>query len=319
METIETAATPGIAGVQSPAQPTGPDDITAAVIRRHDACPQARLREIMQALVAHLHGFVSEVGLTPAEWAAAIGILTATGEITDERRQEFILWSDALGVSMLVDALANRVPEGATESTVLGPFYVPGAPLRELGESMAERDSTGTPAWVHGRVLDTAGAPIAGAELDIWQNDADMLYAVQQQDGPEEHLRGRYRTREDGSFAFITVRPVPYPIPDDGPVGRMLGSTGRHPWRPAHIHAIVRAPGHRTVVTHIFDEQSAYLDSDTVFAVKPSLLRRFAARAADDPQRPPGIGDVPWVSLETDFVLAPGEDAGAIVDPGRTA
>ncbi len=142
---------------------TSPADITAAVIRRYDDCPDPRLREIMQALVAHLHGFVTEVDLTPAEWTAAIRVLTATGEITDERRQEFILWSDALGVSMLVDALANPTPAGATESTVLGPFYVPGSPLREHGESMAEKDSVGTPAWVHGRVLDTRGEPIAGA------------------------------------------------------------------------------------------------------------------------------------------------------------
>jgi hydroxyquinol 1,2-dioxygenase len=299
-------------------QRTSPADITAAVIRRYERCPDPRLREIMQSLVAHLHGLITEVGLTPDEWTAAIRILTATGEITDERRQEFILWSDSMGVSMLVDALANPVPEGATESTVLGPFYVSGSPLREYGASMAEKDSIGTPAWVHGRVLDTGGTAIAGAELDVWQNDADMLYAVQKQDGPEDHLRGRYRTREDGGFSFVTVRPVPYPIPDDGPVGRMLRATGRHPWRPAHIHVVVRAPGHRTIVTHLFDERSEYLDSDTVFAVKPSLLRHFAERAADDPERPPGI-DGPWVSLETDIVLAPGDAGASIVDPGRTA
>jgi catechol 1,2-dioxygenase len=299
-------------------QRSDPADITAAVIRRYEACSDPRLREIMQAFVAHLHGFITEVDLTPEEWTAAIRTLTATGEITDERRQEFILWSDSLGVSMLVDALANPVPEGATESTVLGPFYVAGSPLREYGESMAEKGSVGTPAWIHGRVLDIDGNPIAGAELDVWQNDADMLYAVQKPEGPEDHLRGRYRTRDDGSFSFVTVRPVPYPIPDDGPVGRMLQATGRHPWRPAHVHAVVRAPGHRTIVTHIFDEQSEYLDSDSVFAVKPSLLRHFVERAADDPERPPGVSG-PWVSLETDFVLVPGEGGASIVDPGRTA
>ncbi len=163
-------------------------------------------------------------------------MLTATGDITDERRQEFILWSDALGLSMLVDALAHELPAGATESTVLGPFYVPGSPLREYGESMVREEGAGVPAWVYGRVLDVAGAPIAGAELDVWQNGADMLYAVQRPEAEEDHLRGRFLTRDDGSYAFVAVRPVPYPIPDDGPVGRMLAATGRHPWRPAHIH-----------------------------------------------------------------------------------
>jgi catechol 1,2-dioxygenase len=195
---------------------------------------------------------------------------------------------------------------------------VPGSPLREYGESMAEKDSVGTPAWIHGRVLDIDGSAIADAELDVWQNDADMLYAVQKPEGPEDHLRGRYLTRDDGSFSFVTVRPVPYPIPDDGPVGRMLRATGRHPWRPAHIHAVVRAPGHRTIVTHIFDERSEYLGSDSVFAVKPSLLRHFDERSADDPERPAGVSG-PWVSLETDIVLVPGEGGAPIVDPGRTA
>ena len=247
-----------------------------------------------------------------------IQTLTSTGHITDERRQEFILWSDALGLSTLVDALAHELPPGATESTVLGPFYVPGSPEREYGESMVLESGAGVPALVHGRVLDVDGSPIAGAELDVWQNGADMLYAVQRPEAEEDHLRGRYLTRDDGTYAFVAVRPVPYPIPHDGPVGRMLEATGRHPWRPAHIHIIVRAPGYKTVTTHVFDATSEYLDSDTVFAVKASLLRTFVERSAEDPDRPAGI-DGPWVSLENDIVLAPGEDGGALVDPGRTA
>jgi hydroxyquinol 1,2-dioxygenase len=296
---------------------TTPADITAAVIASFDHADDPRLRELMQALARHLHAFASEVSLTEEEWQAAIGALTATGHITDERRQEFILWSDALGLSMLVDALANPLPPGATESTVLGPFYVPGSPKREYGESMAS-EPAGTPAWVHGRVLDTDGEPIAGAELDVWQNGDDRLYAVQRPEAPEDHLRGRYTAREDGSYAFVAVRPVPYPIPYDGPVGQMLDATGRHPWRPAHIHMIVRAPGYRTVTTHIFDRDSEYLDSDAVFAVKPSLLREFVERDADDPERPAGV-DGTWVSVENDIVLAPGADGGEVVDPGRTA
>jgi len=284
---------------------TTPADITAAVLASFEGCEDARLREIMQALARHLHEFAAEVGLTEHEWQEAIRVLTATGHITDERRQEFILWSDSLGLSMLVDALANPLPEGATESTELGPFYVPDSPARDYGESMAS-EPAGTPAWVHGRVLSVDGSPIAGAELDVWQNGDDRLYAVQRPEAPEDHLRGRYTTREDGGYAFLAVRPVPYPIPYDGPVGKMLDSTGRHPWRPAHIHMIVRAPGYRPVTTHIFDRESDNLDSDAVFAVKPSLLRDFVPRSADDPDKPPGV-DGDWVSVENDIVLAPAE------------
>jgi hydroxyquinol 1,2-dioxygenase len=295
--------------------PVAPEAITAQVLARFGSTPDPRLREIMSALVAHLHAFVTEVELTEAEWAAAIAALTATGEITDDKRQEFILWSDTLGVSMLVDAIAHRAPSGATESTVLGPFYVADSPLRSYGADLAEQEA-GTPAWVHGRVLDLEGAPIAAAELDVWQNGDNRLYAVQDSDAPDDHLRGRFETDAEGRFAFRAVRPVPYPIPDDGPVGRMLAATGRHPWRPAHIHIVVRAPGFKSVTTHIFDAESEYLGDDTVFAVKPSLLRRFEARAADDPERPEGI-EAEWVSLELDLVLAPG-DAAAVTDLGRT-
>jgi hydroxyquinol 1,2-dioxygenase len=296
---------------------TTPADITAAARASFDGCTDPRLRELMQSLVTHLHGFAVETSLTEDEWRRMIATLTATGDITDARRQEFILWSDALGLSMLVDALAHELPPGATESTVIGPFYVPGSPQREYGESMVQEEGAGVPAWVYGRVLDVDGNPIAGAELDVWQNGADMLYAVQRPEAEEDHLRGRYLTRDDGTYAFVAVRPVPYPIPHDGPVGRMLEAVGRHPWRPAHIHIIVRAPGYKTVTTHVFDATSDYLDSDTVFAVKPSLLRTFVERSPDDPERPAGV-DGEWVSLENDIVLAPGDDDGAVVDPGRT-
>jgi hydroxyquinol 1,2-dioxygenase len=296
---------------------TTPEDITAAVVASFEDCQDPRLREILQSLARHLHGFAREVGLTQEEWEAGIRILTATGDITDERRQEFILWSDALGLSMLVDALAHRLPAGATESTVLGPFYVAGSPVRGYGESIAA-EPAGTPAWVHGRVLSVDGAPLADAELDIWQNGDNRMYAVQDPEAPEEHLRGRFRSRADGTYAFLAVRPSPYTIPDDGPVGGMLAAGGRHPWRPAHIHMIVRAPGFRTLTTHIFDAASDYLDSDAVFAVKPSLMREFVARPADDPERPAGV-EGEWYSVENDVVLVPGDDGGPVADPGRTA
>jgi hydroxyquinol 1,2-dioxygenase len=298
---------------------TTPADITARAVSSFEGCSDPRLRALMQSLVSHLHAFAVETSLTESEWRELIAVLTATGDITDERRQEFILWSDSLGLSMLVDALAHELPPGATESTVLGPFYVPGSPAREYGESMVIEAGAGVPAWVYGRVLDVSGEPIAGAEVDVWQNGADMLYAVQRPDAEEDHLRGRYLTRDDGTYAFIAVRPVPYPIPHDGPVGRMLEATGRHPWRPAHIHIIVRARGYKTVTTHVFDATSTYLDSDAVFAVKESLLRTFVERSPDDPERPAGVPEGEWVSLENDIVLAPGEDDGAVVDPGRTA
>jgi catechol 1,2-dioxygenase len=266
------------------------------------------LREIMRTLVRHLHAFATEVHLTEAEWAAAIEILTRTGHITSETRQEFILWSDALGMSMLVDALAHTGsgldPRGVTESTVLGPFWTPDAPLRAYGESIAEDPQSGTPAWVHGTVLSADGEPIAGAMLDIWQNGADGLYTVQKPETDEAHLRGRFQTRADGSYAFLGVRPIPYTIPDDGPVGAMLAATGRHPWRPAHIHMIVTAPGYQRLQTHIFDSESRYLDSDAVFAVKRSLVREFVPRSADDADRPAGVHEA-WCSVENDLVLAP--------------
>jgi hydroxyquinol 1,2-dioxygenase len=291
---------------------TTPEEITSAVVASFDGA-SPRLRELMSVLVRHLHEFAIEVGLTQEEWAEGIKILTDTGHLTDDKRQEFILWSDALGLSMLVDALEHDLPEGATESTVLGPFFVANSPLRGYGENIAEQ-SAGDPIWVHGRVLSIDGQPIAGAELDVWQNGDNRLYAVQDPNAADEHLRGRFKTRDDGSYAFLGVRPVPYTIPDDGPVGRMLASTGRHPWRPAHLHIIVRAPGHRTLTTHIFDAASDYLDSDAVFAVKRSLLRRFVRHSADDPETPPGVvGD--WYSVENDLVLAPEEPE----EPDRSA
>jgi catechol 1,2-dioxygenase len=286
---------------------TAPGDITRAALASFSDCPDERLRALVEALTTHLHAFATEVGLTLDEWTAGIRLLTETGTITDEHRQEFVLWSDTLGLSMLVDALANP-SEHATESTVLGPFYVPDAPLRGYGEPISE-EPAGDPAWMHGVVRGTDGTPIAGAEVDVWQNGDNRLYAVQDPNAPEEHLRGRFTTREDGGYAFLAVRPVPYTIPSDGPVGAMLRATGRHPWRPAHIHLIVRAEGYAPLTTHVFDRASDYLDSDAVFAVKPSLLRDFVPRSADDPETPPGVSGR-WYSVRNDLVLAPAGHRG---------
>ncbi len=278
-----------------------PREITASAEASFAGCENERLRFLMQALVRHVHAFVQEVGLTESEWRVAVDALTETGRITNEQRQEFILWSDALGVSMLVDALAHPKPPGATESTVLGPFWVADSPRREYGEAIFD-SAAGEPAWIQGHVLDLDGRPIGDASLDVWQNDATLLYGVQDPEAPEAHLRGRFRTRPDGGYAFLGVRPVAYPIPDDGPVGAMLAATGRHPWRPAHIHVIVSAPGYQTLTTHFFDADSDYLTSDAVFAVKPSLIRRFVERGAEDDDRPPSVTGR-WWSMENDIVL----------------
>jgi protocatechuate 3,4-dioxygenase beta subunit len=251
--------------------------LTGEVIRRLAATPDERLRTVMQALVRHLHAFVTEVRLTDAEWAAGIRFLTEVGQLSDQSRQEFVLLSDTLGVSTLVDLVNHGgEDEQLTETTILGPFYVPDSPWRDPGASMVEYDDGGEPAVLRGTVRSLSGQPIAGATLDVWQNAATGYYAVQQPDvQPATNLRGRYRSDADGRFHIRTVRPVPYPIPDDGPVGKLAAATGRHPWRAAHIHAIVSANGYLPVVTHVFDSQSDYLDSDAVFGVKQSLIRDF--------------------------------------------
>lgn len=278
-----------------------PEEIAAQVVESFAACEDERLRELMQSLVVHLHAFAREVRLTRDEWTQAMTVLAETGRITSGDRQEFILWSDALGLSMGVDALADNRDPRATESTVEGPFWAPHAPVRGHGDSIAEKPG-GVPLWMHGRVTDLDGNPIAGAEIDVWQNAPNQLYAVQDATAPHDHLRGKFRTGPDGTYAFLAVRPTPYPIPDDGPVGAMLRATGRSPWRPAHIHVAVSAPGFQTLVTHIFDSDSDFLDTDAVFAVKPSLIKTLVEHAATDPGRPQGV-DERWFSTEVDFVL----------------
>ena len=217
---------------------------TAAVLERMSGCSDARLKQIMTSVVTHLHAVVREVEPTMDEWMAAIRFLTETGQKCDDKRQEFILLSDTLGVSMLVDAINNRKPSGATESTVLGPFHVAGAPKKAMGDTIS-LDGKGDPAYVSGRVVDQGGKPIAGALLDVWQTSSDGAYDVQDPSQPEMNLRGLFTTGADGRFFFRTVKPKHYSIPTDGPVGKMLIALGRHPMRPAHIHFIVGAPGLR--------------------------------------------------------------------------
>ncbi|HEX4216344.1 MAG TPA: dioxygenase [Candidatus Dormibacteraeota bacterium] len=247
----------------------GRERLLAEVTRSFGGASDARLVEVLQALAGHLHGFASEVDLTRDEWRAAIDFLTRTGQACGPTRQEFVLLSDVLGLSSLVEM--DDV-DSATEGTVLGPFYAPDSPFRDLGASILEGEQAGEPLLVRGRVTDPGGGPLAGAVLDVWQNAANRLYAVQDRGQHPHNLRGRFRAGEDGAFTFRTIRPVPYPIPDDGPVGRLLRAAGRHPWRAAHIHVIASAPNHRTVTTHVFDAESDYLDSDAVFGVRESLI-----------------------------------------------
>ena len=246
------------------------ETLTQAVIERISGTPDPRLKEVMTSLIRHLHAFVRETKPTPQEWFAGIQFLTETGRMCDDRRQEFILTSDTLGVSMLVDFLNYGKHPGATESTVLGPFFVQGAKEIPIGGTIARAGTPGKPALVLGSVKDVQGRPLAGATVDVWQSGSDGFYDVQKTDG--ENLRGTLKADGKGEFWFRTVVPQYYPIPTDGPVGRMLKDTGRHPMRPGHLHFMLRAPGYRDLVTHLFTSGDPYLDSDVVFGVKESLV-----------------------------------------------
>ncbi len=284
------------------ARATTPDDITAEVIRRLEATPNPRLREITMSLVSHLHAFVKDVGLTEAEWFEGIRFLTDTGHMCDDKRQEFILLSDTLGVSMVVDLITHRRRDGATESTVFGPFHRDGAPELPLGGNIGPRDA-GMPTFVDGCVRDVGGDPIAGARLDVWQTDSVGLYDSQTATPTDLHMRGIFRTNDDGRYLFRTVRPVHYQIPSDGPVGRLLRATGRHPWRPAHIHFVVSADGYEPVTTHIFDAIDPYLNSDAVFAVKDSLICAFVEHTVEDEDARRLGQAAPFCTARFDFVL----------------
>ena len=278
-------------------------DLTDDVVRSWSGTPDPRLREVMTSLTRHLHAFVEEVGLTQPEWAHAVGYLTRVGQTCDEVRQEFILLSDVLGVSMLVDEITHGTPAGATESTVLGPFHVVDSPPRSLGDDIS-LDGVGDPVVVAGRVRDLEGRPVPGASVDVWQASADGFYDVQQPDlQPERNLRGLFTADDQGRYWFRTVLPKWYPIPDDGPVGDLLAATGRHPNRPAHVHLIAGAAGHAALTTHVFLAGSPWLDSDAVFGVKGSLVREVLE--VDDAERAATYGvSAPFSLLEFDVVLS---------------
>ena len=277
-------------------------NLTDAVLARLGGAQNPRFKQIMSSLVRHLHDFVRDVELTEAEWFAAIEFLTATGQKCDAKRQEFILLSDTLGVSMLVDAINHRKPGGATESTVFGPFYVHGSPSLKPWANIAE-GVTGEPTFMSGYVKSTAGKAIPGAQLDLWQTDGEGFYDVQLPALNTMQARGKITTDAHGYYGFRTIKPVSYPIPTDGPVGKMLNGMGRHPYRPAHIHVIVSAPGFEPVTTHVFVKGDPYLPSDAVFGVKNSLIAEFTKHengAAPDGSQMNGV----FYDVTFDFVLA---------------
>lgn len=277
---------------------------SAEVVTARNANAQdARLRQVMEVITRKLHEAVKEIEPTEAEWFRAIQFLTQTGQMCTDWRQEYILLSDVLGVSMLVDAINNRKPSGASESTVLGPFHVADAPELPMGSDIC-LDQKGEPMRVSGRILDTAGNPISGAKIDVWQANDEGFYDVQQKGlQPDFNLRGVFRTGADGRYFFKGVKPRFYPIPDDGPVGKLLVNLGRHPYRPAHLHYIVEAAGFDRLVTHIFDPDDPYIQSDAVFGVKESLLAEF--KKISDPKVIEAAGfHAPFYDVTFDFVLS---------------
>jgi hydroxyquinol 1,2-dioxygenase len=276
---------------------------TQTVLASLQNAPDARLREILLSLVRLLHDFVEEVGLTEAEWAQGIHFLTRAGQICTDKRQELILLSDTLGVSMLVDAINHPSSGGCTENTVFGPFHVEGSPERPFGADI-RGGLAGELTHVLGRVLSTGGRPLADATIEVWQVRPDMLYDVQDPETPGMQLRATFRTGIDGAYSFWTLKPVSYPIPCDGPAGELLKASGRHPWRPAHIHFRIRAPGHRAVVTHLFVAGDEYLRSDAVFGVKDSLVVEFRERQAAAKNAPADV-TTGHLEVEYDFVLTP--------------
>lgn len=278
------------------------DNITDLAVQRWGTAHDPRLAEIMTALVRHLHGFAREVRLTEDEWISAIQWLTRTGQMSDDKRQEFILASDVLGLSMLVVQLNHRFDERATPATVLGPFHIDGSPELGYGADMAA-GVDGTPLYVHGTVRNLAGDPVAGAVLDVWQADAEGVYEAQL-DVDEARLRGKFTTREDGSYCVRTIAPKGYTIPMDGTVGELIGRTDISHFRPAHVHFLVTASGFEPLITHLFEQGAQYLDNDVVFGTKEQLVVRFVPRDAG-PAPDGSRCDQPWVEARYDFVLQP--------------
>jgi hydroxyquinol 1,2-dioxygenase len=282
-------------------QPVTEDNITGLAVQRWATARDPRTAELMTALVRHLHDFAREVRLTESEWMAAMHWLTRTGQISDEKREEFILASDVLGLSMLVVQMNHRLDPAATPATVLGPFHIEGSPELDFGADMSE-GVPGTPLYLHGTVRDLEGNPVAGAVLDVWQADTEGAYESQIPDIDEARLRAKYTTREDGSYCVRTIAPRGYTIPMDGPVGDLISQTEISHFRPAHIHFLINVPGYEPLITHLFQEGADYLDSDVVFGTKQELVVAFEPRESGATPDG-GKSTEPWIEARYDFVL----------------
>jgi len=276
------------------------EEFTKSVLKRWEDIPDPRLREVMQSAIKHLHAFVSDVEPTGAEWFKAIEFLTAIGHKCDDKRQEFILASDVMGVSMLVDDINNRRVAGATPSTVEGPFHIPNAPEVADGGDMA-KGAPGIPCFVTGTVRGLNGEPVAGAVLDLWQTDGEGLYEEQRRTA-EPWMRGIYRSKPDGSYTIRTVAPISYTIPMDGPIGEFFSRTNMSHMRPAHIHFAISAPGYHGLVTHLFQKGDKHIDSDVVYGVKAPLVVDFVKKPAGKAPNGETI-DTPFYEVKYDFVL----------------
>ena len=276
------------------------DNITDLAAQRWGTARDPRLAEVMTALVRHLHDFAREVRLTEAEWAAAVQWLTRAGQISDDKREEFILASDVLGLSMLVVQMNHRLDPAATPATVLGPFHIDGSPELGFGADMSD-GLPGTPLYLHGTVRDLDGKPVGGAVLDVWQADTEGAYEAQL-DVDEARLRAKYTAREDGSYCVRTIAPLGYAIPMDGPVGNLVARTEISHFRPAHVHVLLAVPGYEPLITHLFREGSEYLDSDVVFGTKAELVVAFEPREPG-PTPDGGASEGPWLEARYDFVL----------------
>jgi len=306
----EARDTPGAPAAETGARPLSieqrarEEDVLERVLASFAGAPDPRLRLVMEALVRHIHSFLREVRLTEQEWAAAVGFLTDAGHITDDKRQEFVLLSDVLGASMQTITINNEAYENATEATVLGPFFVEGAPLVELGGDISF-GASGEPCWVEGAVASTNGRPLAGAQLEVWEADDEGFYDVQRK-GDRLSARARLFTDDEGRFRFWALTPTPYPIPHDGPVGKLLAATGRSPLRAPHLHFKVSSPNHRELTTHIFVAGDPLLESDAVFGVRDSLIKSFERQPPGTPT-PDGrdLDGREWSRVRFDIVLAP--------------